>query len=116
MMALPMESAPTLDGRVTSDPAWDFVPVATGFTQTAPEDGEPATERTEVRIGFTNEMLYVGVVLFDSDPSGLITADTRRDADMGIPIVSGSFWIPFRTDRMDLYLVRTQPVLSMMPN
>ncbi|MDG2016672.1 MAG: DUF5916 domain-containing protein [Rhodothermales bacterium] len=83
MMALPMESAPTLDGRVTSDPAWDFVPVATGFTQTAPEDGEPATERTEVRIGFTNEMLYVGVVLFDSDPSGLITADTRRDADMG---------------------------------
>ena len=35
MMALPMESAPTLDGRVTSDPAWDFVPVATGFTQTA---------------------------------------------------------------------------------
>ncbi|NQV71621.1 carbohydrate binding family 9 domain-containing protein [bacterium] len=83
MRALPMDLAPTLDGRVRSDPAWNLIPASTGFTQTAPNDGQPATEKTEVRIGFTNETLYVGVTLFDSDPSGLITADTRRDSQMG---------------------------------
>jgi hypothetical protein len=83
MQAFPMDLAPTLDGRVSLDPAWSSIPPSSGFTQTAPNDGEAATEKTEVRIGFTNETLYVGVTLYDSYPSGLITADTRRDSQMG---------------------------------
>lgn len=56
--------------------------MASGFTQTTPDDGESATQKTEIRIGFSDDMLYVGVVLFDSNPDGLIVADSRRDASL----------------------------------
>ena len=38
MQAFPMDLAPTLDGRVSLDPAWSSIPPSSGFTQTAPTD------------------------------------------------------------------------------
>ena len=72
--------APVLDGFVTGEPVWEQIPSSSGFTQTSPSDGARATQATEVRIGFSDDVLYVGVVLFDDDPAGLIVADARRDA------------------------------------
>ena len=74
--------APTLDGDVIGDPAWAAAVPITGFTQEQPNEGEPVSERTEVRIIFTNDTLYIGAVMFDSDPSGIVVSDARRDADM----------------------------------
>ncbi len=74
--------APTLDGDVIDDPAWDDVEAITGFWQTTPREGEPATERTEVRVLYTRNVLYVGVVCFDDDPAGIIVADSRRDSSL----------------------------------
>lgn len=50
------------------------------FWQTAPDAGQPSSERTEVRIVYTESAIYFGVVLLDRDPSGLTTSDsaTRR--------------------------------------
>ncbi len=73
---------PTIDGDVLGDPVWADLPAATGFTQTRPRAGEAASERTVVRIGFTDSTLYIGVVLFDSDPSGIIASDSRRDSSL----------------------------------
>ena len=77
-----VESAPVIDGDVLGDPAWaDAVPV-TGFRQTAPDEGQPASERTEVRIVFTDDMIYFGIVCYDRDPSSIIASDSSRDSSM----------------------------------
>ena len=80
--------APTLDGDVLGDPAWAQAVPITGFTQEQPNEGEPVSERTEVRIIFTNDTLYIGVVMYDSDPSGIIISDARRDGRSTTPTAS----------------------------
>ena len=80
--ATPAEQPPVLDGNVLGDPAWDSAAPATGFRQNAPDEGQPATERTEVRIIFGDGTLYVGVVCYDSEPSAIIMNDSRRDSSM----------------------------------
>ena len=74
--------APTIDGDVLGDPAWKSATPITGFVQEQPDEGQPASEKTEVRVMFTADTLYVGVILFDSDPGGIIVSDARRDAPL----------------------------------
>ena len=64
------------------DPAWANATPITSFWQEQPNEGQPASERTEVRVVFTADTLYIGAVLYDSDPSGIIVSDARRDAPM----------------------------------
>ncbi len=73
------DQPPTVDGDVLDDEAWRGVQAAGSFRQSQPFEGEPATERTEVRIGFDDSMLYIGVICFDSQPSTVIVSDSRRD-------------------------------------
>ena len=74
--------APILDGDVLNDAAWaDAMPVS-GFLQSTPNEGEPATERTEVRVIFTEDTVYFGVVCYDRDPASIIVSDSRRDSSM----------------------------------
>ena len=80
--AVPVEVAPTLDGDVLGDPAWASVPPVDGFLQSAPDAGQPATERTEVRVVFTADTIFFGIVCYDSDPSAIIVTDSRRDSTL----------------------------------
>ncbi len=75
-------SAPTVDGDVLGDPAWADAPPMSGFWQEQPFEGQPSTERTEVRMVATADTLYIGVVCYDSDPSGIIVSDARRDSPL----------------------------------
>lgn len=68
----------TFDGSVTEE-FWNRVPVATNFRQQVPDEGAPASEKTEVRIAYDDEYLYMGVILYDSDPSGIKASQKRRD-------------------------------------
>ncbi|MDZ7773595.1 MAG: hypothetical protein U5K31_12780 [Balneolaceae bacterium] len=45
-----------LDGML-DEAFWSTVPAASGFTQRRPDDGAPATERTEVRAVYTDNAL-----------------------------------------------------------
>jgi hypothetical protein len=72
--------APNIDGFL-NDEAWSMAPVATDFVQMEPQEGEPATERTEVRILYGAEALFVAFRAFDSEPEGIAGQLTRRDAD-----------------------------------
>lgn len=100
--------APTLDGDVLNDPAWAQAAPITGFTQEQPNEGEPVSERTEVRVIFTNDTLYIGAVMYDSDPSGIIISDARRDAPMDD---TDSFQMIFDTyrDRQNGFVFGTNP-------
>ena len=69
-----------LDGRL-DEPAWASAPVTDAFTQIDPDEGKPASQRTEVRVLYDDDALYVGVRLHDTGP---ITARLgRRDMDLG---------------------------------
>ena len=77
--AVPTEVPPAVDGDVIGDPAWAAAPVLVDFWQTAPAEGAPASEKTEVRILYTRDTLYFGVVCRDDDPSGIVVNGSRRD-------------------------------------
>jgi hypothetical protein len=80
--AVQVTDPPVVDG-VLDDRAWqDATPLA-GFVQAEPFEGQPASENTEVRILYDDQAIYVGVVCHDSDPSQIVTTDTRRDAGLG---------------------------------
>ena len=78
--ASPAVEAPTLDGDVLGDPAWAKAVPITEFWQEQPDEGEPVSERTEVRVVFSADTLYIGAVLYDRDPGGIIVSDSLRDA------------------------------------
>ena len=82
MNAYALASAPVIDGDVLGDSAWSGVTPATGFWQVQPDEGQPATQRTEVYLGFSGASLYVGVVAYDDDPGGIIVNDSRRDKSL----------------------------------
>lgn len=72
------ESTPRIDG-VLDEPAWaTAVPIDT-FTQQEPRQGQPASDRTEVRILYDRGHLYIGVKAFASEP--VVATEMRRDSD-----------------------------------
>jgi hypothetical protein len=70
-----------LDG-ILNESFWQDGSSANGFTQQRPDDGQPATERTEVRVVYNDQMLYIGLWAFDSKPSQIIATQMRRDGDL----------------------------------
>src|SRR5688500_2031846 len=66
--AAPAEAVPVIDGSVLDDKAWAAAKVITGFWQTTPDEGQPASENTEVRVLYTATALYIGVVNYDRSP------------------------------------------------
>ena len=69
---------PRIDGRL-DDTVWSSITPITGFVQTSPVEGAPATERTEVRIAYDREHLYIAFHAHYSDP-GIVRA-TRAERD-----------------------------------
>lgn len=78
----PLSQAPVIDGEVTDDPVWKGIPAFGDLKQNQPNAGQPASEKTDIRIGFTTTTLYVAVVCYDSEPEKLVVSDARRDADL----------------------------------
>ena len=77
-VAAGVSDPPVIDGRL-DDAAWGRAAPMTGFTQREPQDGQPASERTEVRVVFDDEALYVGVWAFDSRPDAIVFGERIRD-------------------------------------
>lgn len=71
-----------LDG-VLDEPIWAEVEPATDFIQREPFEGEPATEKTEVRVVFDNDALYFGVSAYDSQMDQIIINSLKQDFDNG---------------------------------
>src|SRR5215207_1550028 len=68
-----------LDGRL-DEGAWSQAEAALGFRQEEPNEGEPASERTEVRVLIDDKNLYVGISAFDSEPARINSRELVRDA------------------------------------
>ena len=71
-------TAPVVDGKL-DEAAWSSATPFDGFIQREAREGEPATERTEVRILTDGEALYIGAWLFDREPQGIVAGEKLRD-------------------------------------
>jgi hypothetical protein len=68
----------SLDG-VLSESGWAGASPVSDFTQREPREGAPATERTEVRVLYDDNALYIGARLYDSSPDSIRAQLARRD-------------------------------------
>jgi hypothetical protein len=72
---------PPVAGRL-DEPDWQAGRPVTDFRQSQPNEGEPATQRTEVRFLYDEDALYIGARMFDTaGRSGVRTRLVRRDDD-----------------------------------
>ncbi|MBI4500034.1 MAG: carbohydrate binding family 9 domain-containing protein [Gemmatimonadetes bacterium] len=72
------DALPVIDGRL-DDRAWQTTTPLTDFRQRNPDEGAPATERTEVRFVYSDRDLYIGIRAFDREPSRIVGRLVRRD-------------------------------------
>ena len=70
-----------MDGKVDEE-FWLNIPGSDGFRMQEPVEGGEATERTEIRVAFDDENIYISAILFDSDPSGIKAFQRKRDASL----------------------------------
>ena len=77
-----LDSDPKIDGDIINDPIWKKILPITNLFQTRPYFGKPVSEKTEIRIAFTNKNLYVGVICFDKEPEKIVVSDSKRDSNL----------------------------------
>ncbi len=75
------DSAPTVDGLL-DDVAWESAPPLRHFVQHEPLEGEVPNERTEVRLIYDRDALYVGARMYDTKPREIRLGENRRDANL----------------------------------
>jgi hypothetical protein len=79
MKAVRATGAIHIDG-VLDEAAWKDAPVADDFMESYPNVGARPSDRTEVRVLYDDNALYVGVRMFDSQPKLIAAQLARRDA------------------------------------
>ena len=80
MRAIRLLAGIRVDGQL-DEPVYDAVPPVSDFIQQLPDEGAPATERTEAWVMFDDENFYVAGRCWDSAPPSEWTAtEMRRDA------------------------------------
>jgi hypothetical protein len=69
-----------LDGK-QDEAIWQSVPIATDFVMFQPDNGKPVPEnkRTEVRVLYDNEALYISALLYDNEPDKILREINKRD-------------------------------------
>lgn len=78
MEATRTEQAPKIDG-VLDDACWQTALAATNFTENSPEPGTPSSQKTEVKIVYTDNSIYVGARLHDDEPDKILKELGVRD-------------------------------------
>lgn len=70
----------SIDGEL-DESIWNSAHVATDFVMFEPDNGAPISpeKKTEVRILYDNEAIYVAALLYDNNPDGILKEMTQRD-------------------------------------
>ncbi len=80
--ALTLDSVIRVDGRL-DEAVWQEAQHIRNFTQRELNEGEPATEGTEVAVLFDQSALFIGVWCYDREPQKLVAQKMKRDFDFG---------------------------------
>jgi hypothetical protein len=102
-----IDSRIQLDGLLT-ETDWQEAPVTSDFRQTQPLEGEPATEKTEVRVIYDNDNLYIGVICFDHEPGRIVAQKLQRDSGVEDDDMFAVLLDTYQ-DRRNAYYLATNP-------
>ncbi|MFC1724756.1 DUF5916 domain-containing protein [candidate division KSB1 bacterium] len=82
------------DGLLTED-FWKSAHSVSDFTQMEPFEGTQPSEKTEVKIVYNKDNLYIGVICYDSQPDRIIHKELKKDsrlfADDNIEIILDTY-------------------------
>ena len=73
-----ISEVPVING-ILDDATWQSGTWSDDFIQNEPYNGQKATQRTEFKILFDEDNLYVAVKAYDTSPDSIINRMTRRD-------------------------------------
>jgi len=90
--ATQISTVPVING-ILDDEAWQSGTWVDDFTQQQPYNGRKASQRTEFKILFDEDNLYVAVKAYDTSPDSIVNRLTRRDQADGdlVGIILDSF-------------------------
>jgi hypothetical protein len=83
-----------IDGRL-DEPLYATVPSISDFIQVEPQEGMPATERTEVWVAFDRDNIYISFRCWETHPERIVANEMRRDNNA---IFQGNDHIAFMFD------------------
>ncbi|NOT33487.1 MAG: carbohydrate binding family 9 domain-containing protein [Candidatus Eisenbacteria bacterium] len=93
----------TIDGRL-DEAVWSSGTPITAFYQAGPDQGEPSSQKSEVRVYYDDDALYVGARLWDSAPDSMIARLSRRD--VSVPSDRFSVYLdPYHDKRSGYYFL-----------
>ena len=67
-----------VDGALDEE-VWQRAEPVGSFVQSEPRDGQPATERSEVRLAYDHDHLYIAATLHESEPGLAMVNEIRKD-------------------------------------
>jgi hypothetical protein len=76
-----LPAPPVIDGKL-DDAVWREAAKLGSFTQINPTEGAPASEPTEVFLGYDADNLYIGARCHDDEPSKVFATGLTRDAEI----------------------------------
>ena len=103
-----VDRPPKLDGTL-NDPLWQQATPITSFLQREPYEGQPPTERTEVRVLYTKHSVYFGIKCFDSEPKKIVATELRRDVSQNLDDYF-EIVIDSAHDRRNAYVFQINPL------
>ena len=98
-----------VDGRLDEE-VYATVESITDFIQQEPDEGAPATEKTEAWILFDDVNLYIAARCWDSHPEREVANELRRDNGNILGNENFTFVIDPLHDRRNGYLFQTNPL------
>jgi hypothetical protein len=105
--AVVTDAPPTVDGRLT-DAAWQKASPLAGFVQRDPQEGQPVSEPTEVRVLTDGDALYIGAWLHDRDATAIVSGEKIRDVTLTNSDYFGVLLDTYH-DRQNGFLFATTP-------
>lgn len=81
--AIRIKISPEIDGKLDED-VWNHVPSLTDFLQWNPHNGQPASQRTEVKICYDDRAIYIGAICYDDSPEKIMKEIRFRDDITGM--------------------------------
>ncbi|MEX2464045.1 MAG: DUF5916 domain-containing protein [Balneolaceae bacterium] len=69
-----------IDGLL-DEAVWDHASAISGFTQTSPNPGEAASEKTIAWVLYSDDAIYIGARMYDSAPDSIASTLFRKDGD-----------------------------------
>src|SRR5262245_14498401 len=103
-----LSRAPVIDGKL-DDAVWEEGNLLDGFIQTDPDQGKPASEKTEARVGYDSQNLYFGIRCYDREPAKILGSVMRPDLDLSqddsISVILDTFH-----DRRNGFLFQVNPL------